>query len=63
MTGSYYEYYNLKINNSYIGRNKSKMTKPFTDTSIPKKYFPKCQQSTPSNEKNVLKENQANAIF
>lgn len=51
MTGSYYEYYNLKINNSYIGRNKSKMTKPFTDTSIPKKYFPKYQQSTPSNKK------------
>lgn len=34
---NHYEYYyNLKIKNSYIGRNKSKMTKPFTDTSIPK---------------------------
>lgn len=63
MTGSYYEYYNFKINNSDIGRNKSKVTKPFTDTSIQKKYFPKYQQPTHSNEKNVLKKNQANAIF
>ena len=39
------------------------MTKPFTDTSIHKKYFPKYQQSIHSNEKNVLKKNQANAIF
>ena len=50
MTGSY-EYYNFKINNSDIGRNKSKMTKHFTDTSIHKKYFLKYQQSTYSNEK------------
>lgn len=49
MTGSY-EYYNFKINNSDIGRNK-----PFTDTSIQKKYFPKYQQSTYSN-KNCIKE-------
>ena len=48
ITGSYYEHYSFKTNNSEIQKE---MTKPFVITFMQRKYFPKQQQSTYFDEK------------